>query len=107
MTLWFIFDLYFGYVNVIVYLGCFWVDVDCMDVGLVDWWNDAVGFVDIVWVLGDVVMGWIAALLLLVVWLHGCKLLLVGNYDRCWVGYGDKVVGWIECYFEVGFVVVY
>ena len=107
MTLWFTSDLHFGHANVIAYSGRPWADVDRMDAGLVDRWNDAVDPADTVWVLGDVAMGRIAASLPLVAHLRGRKLLVAGNHDRCWAGHGDKAAGWTERYLEAGFAEVH
>ena len=73
-----------------------------MNRGLVDNWNDTVGASDEVWVLGDVAMGQREETLRLVRGLHGRKLLLPGNHDKCWRGHKSWDLH-MALYYECGF----
>jgi len=74
-----------------------------MNEGLVERWNDTVGSGDEVWVLGDVAMGDIERSLGFVQRLDGRKVLVTGNHDRCWAGYGAKSERWLQIYRDAGF----
>jgi calcineurin-like phosphoesterase family protein len=96
-------DLHFGHANIIRYCHRPYAGVREMNQDLVTRWNDTVGLDDEVWVLGDVAMGPIEESLELVRRLNGRKILVAGNHDRCWSGYGHKADRWIETYRRVGF----
>jgi calcineurin-like phosphoesterase family protein len=96
-------DLHFGHANIIRYCDRPFADVDAMNRALVDRWNDVVSPADDVWILGDVAMGPIDESLAFVGQLHGRKVLLAGNHDRCWSGHGPKAEPWVERYLEAGF----
>jgi calcineurin-like phosphoesterase family protein len=96
-------DLHFGHTNIIRYSRRPFADVAAMNDGLVARWNEVVDPDDEVWVLGDVAMGPILESLANVTRLHGTKVLVAGNHDRCWSGHGPKAEPWVERYLEVGF----
>lgn len=103
MTTWFTADLHFGHHNIIDYCRRPFPDVDSMNRTLVENWNDVVAADDAVWVLGDFALGPIAETLLLAGELHGRKVLVAGNHDRCWSGHGSRAEGWTERYLDAGF----
>jgi calcineurin-like phosphoesterase family protein len=76
-----------------------------MDEALVQEWNDRVRPADEVWHVGDVVMGNAVVTLETVRRLHGCKLLVPGNHDRCWPG-NRRVGDWPQRYEAVGFTLL-
>lgn len=96
-------DLHLGHHNIIGYCKRPFRDVEEMNAALVRRWNDAVGPDDEVVVLGDFALGRIAESLGLAGQLHGRKVLLAGNHDRCWAGHrrgADRAVGQ---YLDAGF----
>ena len=103
MTRWFTADLHLGHANIIQYCDRPWPDADAMDRGLIERWNATVADDDEVWVLGDVAMGRIEESLRLIGELHGTKLLVPGNHDRCWPGRGDSAAEWVGRYRDAGF----
>lgn len=103
MTTWFTADLHLGHRNIIDYCGRPFADVDAMNEALVERWNDVVAAVDTVWVVGDFALGKLADTLPLVDLLHGRKVLVAGNHDRCWDGHGRRADGWTERYLDAGF----
>ena len=100
--LYFTSDHHFGHANIIGYCNRPFGDVEAMNRGLVDNWNDAVAPSDEVWVLGDVAMGQREETLKLVRELHGRKLLLPGNHDKCWRGHKSWDLH-MALYYECGF----
>lgn len=104
---WFTADLHFGHANIIGYCDRPFADVEAMNEGLVDRWNDVVAPGDEVVVLGDVAMGQLAQSLRLVAALHGRKVLVPGNHDRCWPGHTKGVVEGVERYLEAGFAEIW
>ncbi len=96
-------DLHFGHQNIIRYCDRPFGSVAEMNAALVDNWNAVVTGSDEVWVLGDVALGPIHDSLANIAELHGRKILVAGNHDRCWAGHerGDDV--WTERYHEAGF----
>lgn len=107
MTTWFTADLHVGHANIIAYSGRPFTDVEAMNEALVARWNEVVEPHDTVWVLGDVALGRIDEALPLVGSLHGRKLLVAGNHDRCWAGHGGRATGWTERYLAAGFAEVH
>ena len=103
MAVWFTADLHLGHANIIRYSDRPFAGVDDMNAGLVDRWNESVRPQDTVWVLGDVALGRIIDTLPLVGRLHGHKLLVAGNHDRCWAGHGRRAAGWSGRYLDAGF----
>ena len=96
-------DLHLGHRNIITYCDRPFRDVDDMNAGLVERWNDTVRPGDEVIVLGDVAMGRIDASLALVAGLHGRKVLVAGNHDRCWAGHRRGVDAATARYRAAGF----
>ena len=96
-------DLHFGHGNIIRYSHRPFTDVAEMDRALVERWNQVVSPDDEVWVLGDVAMGTIADSLAHVSDLHGRKVLVAGNHDRCWFGHGERAESWVDRYLDAGF----
>jgi len=103
MTVWFTADLHLGHANILGYCRRPFRDVATMNDELIGRWNDTVSDADTVWVLGDVALGPIDRTLALVHRLAGHKLLLAGNHDRCWAGYGPKGKAWTARYATAGF----
>ena len=102
MERWITADLHLGHANIIIYSGRPFRDADEMDESIVERWNEVVAPTDRVLVLGDVVMGKIDHTLGVSARLHGYKVLLAGNHDRCAVLHGRKAVGWDERYRREG-----
>jgi calcineurin-like phosphoesterase family protein len=103
VTTWFTADLHLGHHNIIDYCNRPFPDVDAMNDALIERWNDTVADDDTVWVVGDFALGKIADTLPLVATLHGRKILVAGNHDRCWAGHGRRADGWTERYLDAGF----
>jgi len=83
-----------------------WPDLEAMNRGLIELWNETVGPEDEVWVVGDFAMGRIRETLGLVPLLHGRKFLVPGNHDRCSPAYPhrrDRIEDWVDRYLEAGF----
>lgn len=81
-------DLHLGHTNIIRYCDRPFADVEDMNGSLIRSWNEVVTDDDEVWILGDLCMGQISQSLPLVELLHGRKVLVAGNHDRCWEGNG-------------------
>ncbi len=96
-------DLHFGHANIIRYCDRPFADAEEMNRGLIERWNDTVDDGDEIWVLGDVALGTIDETLPLVRQLRGTKILVAGNHDRCWAGWGAKAEPWIDTYLDAGF----
>jgi calcineurin-like phosphoesterase family protein len=103
MATWFTSDLHLGHVNIIGYCRRPFPDVSAMNEALIDRWNSVVQATDTVWVLGDVALGSIHDSLAEISRLHGRKLLLTGNHDRCWTAHGHKAHAWNARYVDAGF----
>lgn len=99
-------DLHFGHANIIRYCNRPFADVDAMNEALVERWNETVRPDDEVWVLGDFALGKIADTLPIAHRLHGAKVLVAGNHDRCWAGGGSRSRPWVQTYLDAGFVEV-
>jgi calcineurin-like phosphoesterase family protein len=100
---WYTADLHFGHANIIRYCDRPFTTVDEMDEGLIARWNETVGPDDEVWVVGDVAMGQLHQTLSRVSALHGRKMLVPGNHDRCWPGHRKDVERWSAEYQAAGF----
>jgi calcineurin-like phosphoesterase family protein len=96
-------DLHFGHANIIRYCERPFASVTEMDEALVENWNAVVDHGDEVWVLGDVAMGPIDEGLAKVGLLHGRKVLVAGNHDRCWEGNPRRHEEWVRRYLDAGF----
>jgi calcineurin-like phosphoesterase family protein len=103
---WWTSDLHLGHANIIGYCDRPFVDVEGMNEGLIDRWNDTVGTDDEVWVLGDFALGGLAEHLPLAKLLDGRKILVPGNHDACWVGKSKGVERWTAEYLDAGFAEV-
>jgi calcineurin-like phosphoesterase family protein len=100
---WWTSDLHLGHANIIGYCDRPFPDVDAMDAGLIERWNQTVGDHDDVWVLGDFALSDLVGRLPLVKVLRGRKILVPGNHDLCWAGRSKDVDRWTEEYLEAGF----
>jgi len=103
MATWFTADLHLGHRNIIDYCDRPFADVDAMNRALIANWNETVAKDDTIWVIGDFALGKIAETLPIAADLHGHKILLAGNHDRCWHGHGSRAEGWTERYLDAGF----
>lgn len=75
-------DLHFFHRNIIEYCNRPYTDVSDMNQSLVQNWNDRVGLLDTVWLLGDVSFGKPGETLELLANLRGKINLIPGNHDR-------------------------
>lgn len=107
MRVWLTADLHLGHENIIRLCERPFANVDEMNAALIDRWNSTVTDRDVVYVLGDFAMGRIADTLPLAQRLHGMKILVPGNHDRCW-GWrtNAKARDWKARYAEAGFIVL-
>jgi len=96
-------DLHLGHRNIIDYCRRPFRDADEMNAALIDRWNETVAADDEVLVLGDFAMGRLVDTLPLVALLHGRKVLLAGNHDRCWFGHHRGVEAGTARYLAAGF----
>lgn len=103
---WFTADLHFGHGNVITYCSRPFAGVAQMDSELIARWNARVAPDDEVVVAGDFALGHIGETLSLASELHGRKVLVSGNHDRCWDGHGSRATEWTDRYLEAGFAEV-
>lgn len=76
-------DLHFGHQNIIEYSERPFASIEEMDEALIDNWNSVVNTEDTVFVLGDFAMGDRANGLQHLRRMHGTKILVNGNHDRC------------------------
>ena len=95
-------DHHFGHANIIKYCNRPYRDVQEMNRALVDNWNDIVEPSDEVWVLGDIAMGNRYETLSYVKELHGYKVLVPGNHDKCWFGHKNFEAHLLD-YYDCGF----
>jgi len=100
---WFTSDLHLGHHNIIGYCDRPFAGVEEMNAALLDNWNRLVDPDDTVWVVGDFAMGRIEESLGLTARLHGHKILVAGNHDRCWYGHGSRGEEWVDRYLSAGF----
>lgn len=78
----FISDLHLGHVNIVKYCNRPYKDVEEMNQGIINTWNSVVRPEDMVYVLGDVIMGHKEQTAPLVGLLCGHKHLIIGNHDE-------------------------
>lgn len=90
MTTWFTSDMHYGHANIIEYSGRPFADVDEMREALVLNWNSIVSPDDIVYIVGDAVMGHREMTLPVMKRLTGHKRLVPGNHDDCHPMYENK-----------------
>jgi calcineurin-like phosphoesterase family protein len=102
---WYTADLHLGHERIIELCGRPFESVSAMNEAIITRWNERVEPGDTVWVLGDVALGPIEESLALVGRLNGHLLLVAGNHDRCFAGYGPakQRIGWVERYRAAGF----
>jgi calcineurin-like phosphoesterase family protein len=98
-------DLHLGHINIIEWRqfeGTFFNSVDEMNQTLIHNWNNVVEQDDVVYIVGDVVMGQRDKNLRLVDDLNGTKFLIPGNHDLCHPMYQNKkkMHKWITAYAE-------
>jgi calcineurin-like phosphoesterase family protein len=99
---WITADLHLGHANISRYCGRPFSDPDDMDEAILESWNTTVGPDDRVLILGDLALGRIANSLAVSRRLHGHKILLAGNHDRCAAFHGLKAAGWVLRYQDDG-----
>lgn len=87
-------DLHFGHVNIVKYCNRPYKDVEEMNQGIINTWNSIVRPEDMVYVLGDVIMGHKEQTAPLVGLLCGHKHLIIGNHDE------PKKLALLAPYFE-------
>ena len=81
-------------------------DIDTMNEGLIEVWNNTVQSGDRVYHLGDFAMGKIDTSLPIISRLNGNVTLILGNHDRPHPSYSrdeKKAWDWMDKYFEAGF----
>lgn len=102
---WYTADLHLGHERIIELCARPFDSVAEMNEAIITRWNERVEPADTVWVLGDVALGPIEDSLALVSRLHGHLILVAGNHDRCFAGYGSvkQRIGWVERYRTAGF----
>lgn len=109
---WFTADLHLGHEKIIELCCRPFRTVDEMNRMIIEKWNERVDPDDTVWLLGDVAMGQIDDTLKLIEQLHGNKILVAGNHDRCFHGYQGKadtpyspaeLADWVRRYRDAGF----
>ena len=100
---WFTSDLHLGHENIIRYCHRPFVDVATMNTELINRWNERVDSDDEVLVLGDFALGAIVEGLAAVTRLHGRKVLVTGNHDRCWPAQPRHPSEWEQRYRDAGF----
>lgn len=105
---WYTADPHLGHANIIDYCARPFATVTEMNETIITRWNERVEPDDTVWVLGDVALGPIEESLALVSRLNGYLMLVAGNHDRCFAGYGTvgQRAGWVERYRAAGFSAV-
>jgi calcineurin-like phosphoesterase family protein len=103
---WYTADLHLGHERIIELCDRPFSSVAEMNEAIIARWNERVEPGDTVWVLGDVALGPIEESLALVSRLKGHKILLGGNHDRLFAGYGPakQRIGWVERYRAAGFM---
>lgn len=79
---WYSSDTHVNHERIISLSGRPFADVDEMNDGLIERWNDRVAPEDVVWHLGDAGLGDITVALALLKALNGHKILICGNHDR-------------------------
>jgi calcineurin-like phosphoesterase family protein len=95
-------DLHLGHVRIPELADRPYPDADAMNEDLTRRWNRTVAPRDTVYVLGDVALGRIADSLPLVARLHGKKILVPGNHDRCHP-MNPRAGEWRDRYRDAGF----
>lgn len=87
MTIWFTADLHLGHKNILKYCNRPWQTIEEHDAAILANWKETVGENDLVFVLGDIVMGSIKKYADRLAELPGEKRLVCGNHDAVWMGH--------------------
>lgn len=106
MSVFYTSDTHFGHANVIHLCGRPYEDVVDMNLDMVERWNSVVGPDDVVYVLGDVVLGRFDDSMAYIPELNGFKILLPGNHDKCWHGTSKGAEKYTQAYLDGGFDMV-
>lgn len=103
-NIWLTSDLHLGHKNIIDFCDRPFLDVEDMNETIIELWNNQVQREDIVYILGDLVMGRIDETLPMVRRLCGHKHLWMGNHDRCHpiVGNLRSIADWKTRYADEG-----
>lgn len=80
---WFTADPHFGHKNIIKYCQRPFRSVREMDEAIIERWNSVVSAEDTVWILGDYAMASPEPYLQYLHRMHGEKILVSGNHDKC------------------------
>lgn len=88
--IWFTSDMHYGHQNIITFCDRPFGDVDHMAASMIDRWNQIVHPDDLVYILGDAVMGQRDKTLSYIKALNGHKYLVPGNHDNCHPMYQNK-----------------
>ena len=82
MATFFIADLHFGHKNILGFDKRPWTNIEDHDAALIKNWNEAVGYEDDVYILGDI--SWYNATKTIEIFkqLNGKKHLIIGNHDK-------------------------
>jgi calcineurin-like phosphoesterase family protein len=99
MKTWFTSDHHFGHANIIKYCNRPFNSVGHMNAMMEFTWNSIVSPDDLVYYLGDFAMN-PKTVPEIVARLHGKKILIPGNHDRC---YRLKSAKWVDHYLAAGF----
>lgn len=100
MNIWFTSDHHFGHANIIKYCARPFNDTHEMNLAMQAAWNRVVEPSDLVYYLGDFAMN-PQLVPLLVKQLHGAKIMIPGNHDKCW--HNKELSRWHEHYLRAGF----
>jgi calcineurin-like phosphoesterase family protein len=106
LNTWFTADLHLGHARIIELCDRPFRDPADMNETIIQKWNERVAPEDQVYVLGDVALGTLSESLPLVARLHGRKLLVPGNHDRCWPGNRKVRPADVARYERVGFKIL-
>ena len=88
MATFFTSDTHFGHVNICRLANRPFADVEEMNRAIINNWNSVVSPTDTVFVLGDFALGKIVDTLQHGLMLNGDKILISGNHDRTFTGFG-------------------
>lgn len=98
-------DPHYGHANIIQYCNRPFRNVEEMNEGLVDRWNNRVAPGDTAIILGDLALGKLDDSLFYASMLNGDKYLVLGNHDRPWLGH--KRPSQAEKYEAAGFTLLH
>lgn len=96
---WYSSDLHLGHDNIVFLSKRPFADEAAMQSAIIERWRAVVAPDDEVWLLGDVAMrdDW-RDHLRTIACLPGRKTLVAGNHDKCWIGYGNKSLRYLDDY---------